>query len=268
MVEENMRRKLIVGNWKMHGSRDQVSQLLGDIESGSERLLKDVEICVCPTYLHLGLAFDLLASKSGVGKGQIKLGAQNVHVEPAGAFTGEVSAHMLSEYGVSYVIVGHSERRQIFAESNQFVAEKFMAAQASRLTPILCVGESLDQRQDDETERVVLNQLDDVITVAGIAAMKEAVIAYEPVWAIGTGKTASPAQAQQVHRTLREHLDRLDPAIAKGMRIIYGGSVKAANAKELFSQPDIDGGLVGGASLEAEEFISICKSADQESCKL
>ncbi|MFP6840118.1 MAG: triose-phosphate isomerase [Pseudohongiellaceae bacterium] len=262
MVEENMRRKLIVGNWKMHGSTDQISQLLEEIESGSERLLEDIEICVCPTYLHLGLAFDLLASKSGAGRGQIKLGAQNVHVEPAGAFTGEVSAQMLAEYGVSYVIVGHSERRQFFAESDQFIAEKFRAAQACRLTPILCVGESLDQRQDNETERVVLNQLDAVIAAAGIAAMKEAVIAYEPVWAIGTGETATPAQAQQVHRTLREHLDRLDSVIAKAIRIIYGGSVNAANAKELFSQPDVDGGLVGGASLEAEEFISICKSTD------
>lgn len=255
-----MRRKLIVGNWKMHGSRDQVSQLLEAIESGSEQLSDGVEIGVCPTNLHLGLAFELLDSDLGLGK--VKLGAQNVHVEPKGAFTGEVSAPMLSEYGVSFVIVGHSERRQLFAETDRFVAEKFKAVQASGLMPILCVGETLDQRQADETERLVLSQLDAVIAAVGIAAMKDAVIAYEPVWAIGTGKTASPVQAQQVHRLLRQHLSQLDPTVAQAIRIIYGGSVKAANAQELFSQPDIDGGLVGGASLEAEEFISICKSAD------
>ena len=266
MAEEHMRRKLIVGNWKMHGSRDQVSHLLQGIKSGSGQLSDGVEIGVCPTYLHIGLALDLLDSDSSdssvSGKGKLKLGAQNVYVEPAGAFTGEVSAPMLAEYGITFVIVGHSERRQIFAESDQLVADKFKAVQASGLTPILCVGESLDQRQANETDRVVLKQLDTVIEAAGIAAMKDAVIAYEPIWAIGTGKTASPAQAQQVHRALREHLGQLNPAIAGAIRIIYGGSVKVDNAKDLFGQPDIDGGLVGGASLEAGEFISICKSAE------
>jgi triosephosphate isomerase (TIM) len=255
-----MRRKLIVGNWKMHGSKNQVRQLLLDIEAGtaqlSQVLARTVEIGVCPTFLHIGLAAETLVSKI------VKLGAQNVYCEPEGAFTGEISAEMLAEYGVTYVLVGHSERRGIFAESDQLVAAKFVAAQKCRLIPILCLGESLAQREQGITEATVLAQLDAVIASAGIAAMSKAVIAYEPIWAIGTGKTASAEQAQQVHKVLRDHLAQLSADVAAEVRIIYGGSVKASNAAELFSQADIDGGLIGGASLEAEEFISICKSAD------
>jgi len=206
--------------------------------------------------LHIGLAAQQLSS------GLVKLGAQNFHPEPSGAFTGEVSAQMLTEYKVTYAIVGHSERRELFAESDQLVARKFEAAQMAGLVPILCVGESLSQREQGITEEVVLAQLDAVIALVGIAAIQDAVIAYEPIWAIGTGKTASPEQAQQVHNVLREHLASMSVAVAQSVRIIYGGSVKAASATDLFSKADIDGGLVGGASLEAEEFISICKSAD------
>lgn len=244
----------------MHGSRDQLRQLTQDIEIGTSSLSQDfaerLDIGVCPTSLHIGLVAEALRS------GGVKLGAQNLYCESEGAFTGEVSAEMLAEYGVTYVIVGHSERREIFAESDQLIAAKFVAAQKCNLIPILCLGESLAQREQGIIEETVLAQLDAVIASAGIAAMERAVIAYEPIWAIGTGRTATPEQAQQVHKVLREHLASLDAGIADRTRIIYGGSVKAASAADLFSQADIDGGLVGGASLEAKEFISICKSAD------
>jgi triosephosphate isomerase len=251
-----MRQKLIVGNWKMHGSQQLVKELIQAVNAGTGELSGNVEIAVTPTLLHLGLASDLCKA------GHIKLAAQNLHSEPQGAFTGEVAAPMLAEYGVSYAIVGHSERREIFAESDQVVAAKFMAAQSSGLTPILCLGESLEQREQGVSEKIVIGQLAAVIEAAGISALQNAVIAYEPIWAIGTGRTASPEQAQSVHQVLREYIAKQDVEIAAAVRILYGGSVKAANATELFNQADIDGGLVGGASLEAKEFISICKSAD------
>ena len=253
-----MRQKLVVGNWKMHGSMAQVRQLLEGVATGSADL-KKVEIAVGPTLLHIGLAAEVCA---GEAAGHLKLAAQNLFAEPAGAFTGEVSAPMLAEYGVNYVIVGHSERREIFAETDQVVAAKFKATQASGLIPILCVGESLAQRECGTSAEVVLAQLNAVIESAGIEALQSAVLAYEPIWAIGTGKTASKEQAQEIHRVLREHIAKSDTAVAQAIRILYGGSVSAANATELFSQADIDGGLVGGASLKVEEFVSICKSAD------
>ena len=251
-----MRQKLIVGNWKMHGSQQLVKELIQAVNAGTGELSGNVEIAVTPTLLHLGLASDLCKA------GHIKLAAQNLHSEPQGAFTGEVAAPMLAEYGVSYAIVGHSERREIFAESDQVVAAKFMAAQSSGLTPILSLGESLEQREQGVSEKIVIGQLAAVIEAAGISALQNAVIAYEPIWAIGTGRTASPEQAQSVHQVLREYIAKQDVEIAAAVRILYGGSVKPANATELFNQADIDGGLVGGASLEAKEFISICKSAD------
>ncbi|MEZ7832306.1 MAG: triose-phosphate isomerase [Gammaproteobacteria bacterium] len=253
-----MRQKLVVGNWKMHGSAAQVRQLIQGVATGSAGLA-NVEIAVGPTLLHIGLAAELCASEAA---GHLKLAAQNLFAEPAGAFTGEVSAPMLAEYGVNYVIVGHSERREIFAETDQLVAAKFKATQASGLIPILCVGESLAQREAGTSDEVVLAQLTAVIEAVGIEALHSAVLAYEPIWAIGTGKTASKEQAQEIHRVLREHIAKSDTAVAQGIRILYGGSVNAANATELFSQADIDGGLVGGASLKVEEFVSICKSAD------
>ena len=253
-----MRRKLVVGNWKMHGSRTQVRQLIEGVAAGSVDL-KKVEIAVAPTLLHIGLAAELCASEDA---GHLKLAAQNLVAEPAGAFTGEVSAPMLAEYGVNYVIVGHCERRGIFAETDQVVAAKFKATQASGLIPILCIGESLAQRECGTSAEVVLEQLNAVIEAAGIESLQSAVLAYEPIWAIGTGKTASKEQAQEIHRVLRENIAKLNTAVAQDIRILYGGSVKAANATELFSQADIDGGLVGGASLKVEEFVSICTSAD------
>ncbi len=240
----------------MHGSRQQVRQLIQAVEVATGDLSNKIEIAVSPTFLHLGLVSKLCET------GRIKLVAQNLHSEPQGAFTGEVSAPMLAEYGVDYVIVGHSERREIFAESDQLVAAKFKAAQGSGLMPILCLGESLAHREQAVSEEVVVAQLDAVINTVGVAALQSAVIAYEPIWAIGSGKTASPEQAQRIHQVLRQHIAKSDPRIAALIRIIYGGSVKVANATELFDQSDIDGGLVGGASLQAEEFVSICKNAD------
>ncbi len=253
-----MRRKLVVGNWKMHGSRTQVRQLIEGVAAGTADL-NGVDVAVGPTLLHLDLAAEVC---SAAENGHLDLAAQNLHSEPQGAFTGEVSAPMLAEYGVRYAIVGHSERREIFSETVTVVVAKFIAAQGSGLIPILCLGESLEEREQGNSEAVVLAKLEAVIAAAGTAALEKAVVAYEPIWATGTGKTASPEQAQAIHRVLREYIAKSDAAVAEGVRILYGGSVKAANAAELFGQADIDGGLVGGASLAVEEFVSICKSAD------
>ncbi|MDT8364795.1 MAG: triose-phosphate isomerase, partial [Nitrosomonas sp.] len=178
-----------------------------------------------------------------------------------GAYTGEVSADMLADFGVRFAVVGHSERRALFGETNQLVAEKFKIAQASKLIPILCVGETLAQRETNETEGIIFGQLETVIELVGIEALANSVIAYEPVWAIGTGKTATPQQAQDIHAFIRNKIAARDKQIADNIKIIYGGSVKADNARELFAMPDIDGGLIGGASLVAEDFVSICKAA-------
>ena len=188
----------------------------------------------------------------------VKWGGQNLDTHNSGAYTGEVSGPMLKDFACTYAIVGHSERRALYAEDDEFTARKFAAARKAGLTPILCVGESLEEREQGITEDVVARQLDAVIKLEGIAAIGEAVIAYEPVWAIGTGKTASPQQAQDVHAFIRAKLVGLDQAVADKVQILYGGSVKGSNAKELFSMQDIDGGLIGGASLAAEDFLAIC----------
>ena len=246
-----MRKKLVAGNWKMHGSLAENAALLGAIKPA----LQGIEAAVCVPFPYLGQAQAALAGSS------IAWGAQNLSEQTKGAFTGEVSAAMLVDFGCRYVIVGHSERRSLYGESDELVAKKYVAAQAAGLTPILCVGELLAEREAGVTEAVVARQLDAVIAVAGVASFARAVVAYEPVWAIGTGKTASPEQAQAVHAFIRGKIAGLSKAVADGLVIQYGGSVKAANAAELFSQPDIDGGLIGGASLLADEFIAICKAA-------
>jgi triosephosphate isomerase len=250
-----MRRKLVIGNWKMHGSNQLVQKLLDHLKKGLDET-DSAEIVVCPTALHLSLASDALLGS------QIKLGAQNANAQTGGAFTGEVAAAMLVEYGISHCLVGHSERRELYFETDFDVAEKFAAVQAAGLTPVLCFGESLAQREQEATEAVILAQVDAVLAQVGVGAFVGAVLAYEPIWAIGTGMTATPRQAQAVHALVRQHIAALDGTVAKNLRIIYGGSVKSNNAAELFDQADIDGGLVGGASLSAEEFIAICKSAD------
>jgi triosephosphate isomerase len=249
-----MRRPLIAGNWKMHGSRGENAELIEGLLLGLPAQTA-AEIVVCPPFVYLWEVGRLLKSSS------IALGAQSVCAEMVGAFTGEASAAMLKDIGCKYVIVGHSERRALYKEDDELVARKFLAAQAQGLIPILCVGETLDERERGQTTQVVSRQLRAVLDLAGVAAMAASVIAYEPVWAIGTGKNATPAQAQEVHAHIRAEVAGRDAKIAADLRVLYGGSVKAANARELFSMPDVDGGLVGGASLKADEFLKICAAA-------
>ncbi|MBU1263015.1 MAG: triose-phosphate isomerase [Thiobacillus sp.] len=246
-----MRKKLVAGNWKMHGGLAENAALLAALKPA----LAGIEAVVCVPFPYLAQAQAELAGSS------ITWGAQNVSEQAKGAFTGEVSASMLLDFGCTYVIVGHSERRSLYGESDELVAKKYLAAQAAGLTPILCVGESLAERESGVTEAVVARQLDAVINAAGVVSLAKAVVAYEPVWAIGTGKTASPEQAQAVHAFIRGKIAALDADVADQLVIQYGGSVKAANAAELMVQSDIDGGLIGGASLVADEFIAICRAA-------
>jgi triosephosphate isomerase len=248
-----MRRKLVAGNWKMQGTLAQNAALLDAVRSGMAAMAS-VDCAVCVPFPYLAQAQQKLSCS------KMKWGAQDVHQLDKGAYTGEVSASMLHDFGCSYVIVGHSERRAIYGESSQLVAEKFLAAQQAGLIPILCVGESLQQRESGVTEKVVAEQLDALIQLGGAQALRGAVVAYEPVWAIGTGKTATSAQAQAVHAFIRQRVASQDGQIAAGLCILYGGSVKANNAAELFAMPDIDGGLIGGASLVAEEFLAICRA--------
>jgi triosephosphate isomerase len=248
------RRRVVAGNWKMHGSRVENQQLV-DALLGS-RSIDDTATCVvCPPFVYLA---DLARTLHG---SDIALGAQNVCAEAQGAFTGEVSAAMLQDIGCTYVIVGHSERRAVYGEDDQLVARKFAAVLARGLTPILCVGEQLAERDAGQTHAVVARQLDAVLAVSAANGLARSIVAYEPVWAIGTGRTATPAQAQDVHAFIRGRVAAHDASIATGLRLLYGGSVKAGNAAELFGMPDVDGGLIGGASLKAEEFLAIWKAA-------
>lgn len=251
-----MRSKLVVGNWKMHGTGEFCARLIADLKAGLDRVPDNVELGICPPAVYLPLAVEQCAGS------RILTGAQNASQHESGAFTGEVACQMLADLGVHFVITGHSERRALFGESDEVVAEKFATIQSASLTPILCVGETLEQRKAGVTDQVVLSQLGAVIERVGIEAFENAVLAYEPVWAIGTGETATPGQAQEVHGLLRAELAARNAETAAGIRILYGGSVKASNSAELIAQPDIDGGLVGGASLEAEQFLAICTNAD------
>lgn len=244
---------LVAGNWKLNGSRDSVQALAKAIASGSQDL--NSEVLICPSDVHIAeVAQALQGSK-------VKLGAQNASVHQQGAYTGETAVTMLKEYACEYVIIGHSERRQLFGESEQLCAEKFAAVLDAGLCPIFCIGETLAERDAGNTEAVIKQQLHAVFNVSGQQAFAAAVIAYEPVWAIGTGKTASPEQAQAVHAYIRGLLTEQDSASAAKVRILYGGSVKADNADALFAMPDINGGLIGGAALDAESFLAICKAA-------
>ncbi len=249
-----MRRSLVVGNWKMNGSRDKTRTLLGDILSGLGQLA-NVDVGVCPPFVHLPDASELLKGSS------VLLGSQNVADQDEGAFTGEISAPMLKEVGCSLAIVGHSERRMVYGESSALVAVRYAKAIQHGIIPILCIGETLEERESDRTFDVIGEQLDAVLNTSGVASLTKAVIAYEPVWAIGTGKTASTEQAQEVHAWIRAKIAKLDAGVAEKIQILYGGSVKGDNAAALFSMPDIDGGLIGGASLDANSFLKICQSA-------
>lgn len=253
-----MRSKLVAGNWKMHGSLTENEALLDALKTGLATG-PSLQCAVCVPFPFLAQAQALLQ-----GSG-IAWGAQDVSEHAKGAYTGEVSAPMLRELGCRYVIVGHSERRSLHGEDSQRVARKMRAAQAAGLTPIVCVGETLEQRESGVTDAVVGAQLDAVIDALGAGSLAGAVLAYEPVWAIGTGKTASPEQAQAVHAFIRQRVAAKDRAVAEKVQVLYGGSVKANNAAALFEMPDIDGGLVGGASLDANEFLSICAAGCKRS---
>lgn len=247
-----MRRSLVVGNWKMNGTLASAELLAKGIIAGLGDNRADIAICV--PYVHLPRVSELVKNTS------LALGAQNVADKSSGAYTGEVSAAMLSEFDCKYALVGHSERRSYYGDTDESVAARFCQAQEQNIIPVLCVGETLEQREQDQTFAVINTQLDAVINLAGIAAFNAAVIAYEPVWAIGTGKTATDEQAQEVHQYIRQYIAAKDQAIADKIQILYGGSAKPDNAKGLFAMPDIDGGLIGGASLDAESFLKIYHS--------
>jgi len=248
-----MRRPLVAANWKMHGIRESVCRLLEELTQ--QPLSDSVDILLFPSYLHIQQVAQELAGSA------ISLGAQNCAEQAKeGALTGEVAVSQLKQAGCHWVLLGHSERRLQLGETNEQIVRKFTAVQSMGLHPMLCVGETREQRETGETQQVVVQQLEAIIKALGIEALAEAALAYEPVWAIGTGLSASPEQAQDVHAAIRTHLAKYSAEIAQKVRILYGGSVKAANAAELFAMPDIDGGLVGGASLNAQEFRAICHS--------
>jgi triosephosphate isomerase len=249
-----MRDFLVAGNWKMNGSSAANAELVAGIIAGVPEG-SGFSLLVCPPFPYLA---SVVAQADGSA---VKVGAQNVSEHEKGAFTGEVAPSMLSDLGCDYVIVGHSERRALYGETSAQVAGKFQAAQAAGVTPILCVGETLEEREAGTTEQVIDEQLDAVLNTAGVNAFAAAVIAYEPVWAIGTGMTATPEQAQDVHAHIRARLVEQSAEIAASVQILYGGSMKGENAAGLLTKPDIDGGLIGGASLKAEDFLAIAEAA-------
>jgi len=247
-----MRKILVAGNWKLNGSKESIKELLKGILAGMSEAKTDV--AVCAPYIYIPLVQELLEGTA------VGYGSESISEHDSGAFTGEISGPMLNDFSCQYAIVGHSERRTLFCERDADTANKFAAARRHGLTPILCVGELLEEREAGTTEEVVARQLDAIIDLEGIESLSDAVIAYEPVWAIGTGMTASPQQAQDVHAFIRERLAKLDVDVAEKVQILYGGSVNGGNADELFAMPDIDGGLIGGASLKAEDFLAICRA--------
>ena len=249
------RKSLIAGNWKMYGSLAESRELVAALRAGVGADAH-ATMLLCPPFVYLAAVREWLAGSS------LALGAQDLADKPGtGAYTGEVAGQMLRDVGCTYVIVGHSERRALYGETNAVVAAKFQAAQSAGLIPLACVGETLEQREAGQTQAVVSAQVAAILDAAGVQALGNAVIAYEPVWAIGTGRTASPEQAQEVHAFIRGMVAARDATIAAGLSLLYGGSVKGGNARSLFAMPDIDGGLVGGASLVAAEFLEIFRAA-------
>jgi triosephosphate isomerase len=249
-----MRKSFVGGNWKMNGTSASLTDLTQTMCQRFSSKSSMAEVILFPSFVYLPMIRSLLSGSA------IKLGGQNLSEQLRGAFTGEISAAMLKDVGCQYVLVGHSERRHLYHESAELVAQKTKQALEHQLMPVLCVGETQQEREAGKTEPVILAQLEPVIMEVGIEAFKQMIVAYEPVWAIGTGLTASPDQAQTVHRFIRDSLAKLSAPIAESLRIVYGGSVKPGNAKALFAQSDIDGGLIGGASLKADDFFNICQS--------
>lgn len=250
-----MRQPLVAGNWKMNGSRSSIKELLEGIKAGMGDV-NAAEVAVCSPHIFLG---DVQAQLDGSA---ITWGGQDISVQESGAYTGETAGSMLAEYGCKYAIIGHSERRTYHGETDQVVAEKFTASRKAGLVPIFCIGETLEERETGVTEEVIARQLDAVIEHCGVEMLGEGVIAYEPVWAIGTGKTASPEQAQEVHAFIRSRIAASNADVAAKIQILYGGSMNPGNAKELIGQADIDGGLIGGASLKPADFLAVATAAN------
>lgn len=250
-----MRRKLVVGNWKMHGTKKSVSDLLSGLKSGFCGGGCVADVAICPSYVFFSQVEKALEGT------KIQWGSQDLSNKASGAYTGEISAQMIVESGCRFAIVGHSERRALFGETDRLVIEKFVAAQSVGLIPIFCIGETIEQREAGETLALIEGQVQALIDEVGVVALSKAVVAYEPVWAIGTGKTATPAQAQEIHRHIRQVVAKAGVVIARDLQILYGGSVNAANAGDLFAMEDIDGALVGGASLSSTDFAVICEAA-------
>lgn len=251
-----MRKKFVAGNWKMYKDKSETLELISELKSKLNTYIPDVEIAICPPFTSLELASELIKNSP------IRLGAQNMHSEIEGAYTGEISAKMLKSFGVEYVILGHSERRTYFKETDEFINQKIRRAIEFDLRPIFCLGETLEERENGKTFEVVDNQLIKGLFSISRIDLEKIVIAYEPVWAIGTGRTATPEQAQEVHAFLRKKISEIyDTEVASRIKILYGGSVKPENARDLFMQPDIDGGLIGGACLKADSFYQIILAA-------
>lgn len=251
-----MRHPVVMGNWKLNGSKEMVSDLLKNLDAELNGV-EGVDVAVAPPAMYLDLAEQLINKANN----KIILGAQNVDINASGAFTGDISPEMLKDFGASHIIIGHSERREYHHESDEFVAKKFAFLKEHGLTPVLCIGESEAQNEAGETVTVCARQIDAVINTQGVEALNGAIIAYEPIWAIGTGKAATADDAQRIHAAIRAHIADKSEAVAKQVIIQYGGSVKPENAAAYFAQPDIDGALVGGAALNAESFAAIAKAA-------
>jgi len=247
-------KPLIAGNWKMNGTKSLISEFVTTFNSD---VINDIDVLICPPSVYIDTFIQQKTNTNCI----LNVGSQNVSEQQSGAFTGEISVGMLNEVNANFVIVGHSERRAIFGETPELVAKKYKMSLDNNLTPILCTGETDEDREANLTFNVIAKDIDAVINLAGIESFKDGVIAYEPVWAIGTGKSATPEQAQEVHLFIRNHLAKYDDEVAQGVRILYGGSVNEKNAAELFKQHDINGALVGGASLVSEKFMTICQNA-------
>jgi triosephosphate isomerase len=250
-----MRQILVAGNWKMNGSRESIRSLLDGVTGGMGDV-KNAEVAVCAPAIYIPLVEELLTGS------EVAWGGEDLSVHASGAYTGEIAASMLNDFHCKYVIIGHSERRTYHKESDELVAEKYEAAMQAGLIPIFCIGETLDEREQGITNDVVARQVDAVINKLGVAALAKGVVAYEPVWAIGTGKTATPEQAQEVHAFIRSRVAASDASVAEALQILYGGSMNAGNASDLLAQSDIDGGLIGGASLKVDDFLAIAKAAN------
>ncbi|MEG3592394.1 MAG: triose-phosphate isomerase [Pseudomonadota bacterium] len=254
-----MRKSIVAGNWKMNGDLESTKHLVSEILEGLKKT-PNTEVIIFPPYVYLDSVGQQIRNEKKPSSNKLLCGVQDICENENGAFTGEISTEMLKDFYCTHIIIGHSERRHIYQENNELCAKKFLIAANEGYTPILCLGETLEERNNNQTHEIIAAQLETVIGISGIKAFQNAIIAYEPVWAIGTGQTATPEQAQNVHEYIRAVMTKHSQDCAKDIRILYGGSVNAENAKSIFLMPDIDGGLIGGASLNSKDFLAICES--------